>query len=357
MRVLISPVLEGNQYQCHLIQNLQQEGIDVSTDETVRPPAKLLWRVLRDSPDVVHIHWIHPYFLFGTEEWRYSIPGVKILATFFAVIFIAQVRLTARLCDRMIWTVHNLCNHEHRYPWLDRWVGVQMASTADLLQVWDESTKAEAADYFGVSESKLAIVPHGGYLNLTEDSKVLTKSEACGLLDITQYDRVLLFFGMIRPYKQVPTLIEIFSKLPAQSTCLIIAGKPLQTELREQIRRIGAENPNILLNLRYIPEDEIPILFAAADFVILPYDRVFNSGAAILAMGQSTPVVAPRKGSLPSVLPPGNILYNELEDGLRRAISADDAEIEAVGHLNREKIESEHDWRVIIKHICELYQR
>jgi glycosyltransferase involved in cell wall biosynthesis len=357
MRVLITPVFEGNQYQYQLIETLQQEGINVSTDETVRPPAKLLWRVLRDSPDVVHIHWIHPYFLFGTKERPYSIPGVKILATFFAVIFIAQVRLTARLCDRMIWTVHNLCNHENRYPWIDRWVGGQMASAADLLQVWDESTKAEAADFFRVSESKLAIVPHGDYPKLAEDSKPLNRREAREKIGISHYDRVLLYFGMIRPYKQVPTLIEIFSKLATESTCLVVAGKPMQGISREQITQIADKYPNILLDLRYIPEDEIPILFAAADFVILPYDRVFNSGAAILAMSQSTPVVAPREGSLPSVLPPGNILYNELEDGLRRAIATDAAEIEAVGQLNRERIESEHDWRVIIQHVCELYQR
>lgn len=355
MKVLISPVFDGNQYQQQLISHLGNEGIKVVSDRSTHPPARLIWEIIQNVPDVIHIHWTHPYFLFGTENWPYRIPGARLIAVFFALLFVTQIKLIGQLSIRIVWTVHNLCNHENRYVNIDRWVGIQLAKEADVLQVWDESTRAEVADYLEVPTSKVEIVPHGGYSDLFDTVKLPTQVQARETLDISEFTRVLLCFGLIRPYKQVPTLIETFSELGYDNACLLVAGNPMQDGLEKRVRDVGDSDPNVRLDLRYIPESEIPTLFAAADFAVLPYRKVFNSGAAVLAMSQSTPVVAPDMGSLTAVLPSGNILYNQLECGLRRAIRTDEAEIISVGQKNREAIESEHDWRKISQQIIELY--
>jgi glycosyltransferase involved in cell wall biosynthesis len=304
---------------------------------------------------VIHIHWIHPYFLLGTAELPYRVPGTRLISAVSAAIFILQIKVAHRFVNRLVWTVHNLSNHEDRYSNLDRWVGMRLANQADVLQVWDESTKTEAAEFFRIPSSKLAIVPHGDYLELARNTVCPTRSEAHDSLGISGYDRVFLYFGMIRPYKQVPMLIKTFSKLSIDNACLIVAGNPTQNDLEKRVRELGDSDPNVRLDLRHIPDSEIPTMFAAADFAVLPYKNVFNSGAAVLAMTLSTPVVAPHMGSLPGVLPTGNILYNRLECGLRRANQIDGAKIISVGQQNREAIESGHDWRKISKEILELY--
>ena len=48
----------------------------------------------------------------------------------------------------------------------------------------------------------------------------------------------------------------------------------------------------------YVPHDDVPLYFAAADVVVLPFRKVTTSGSALLALSLGRPVVAPRLGAL-----------------------------------------------------------
>jgi glycosyltransferase involved in cell wall biosynthesis len=116
---------------------------------------------------------------------------------------------------------------------------------------------------------------------------------------------------------------------------------------------------NITLDLRYIPDGEVPTYFAACDVCVFPYEKIFNSGSVLLAMTFGRPFIAPRMGSIPSVDPGGNLLYDSDQKGLRNAlseaVSADDQALDSIGEENRTAAENQYDWDSIADDLIEVY--
>jgi glycosyltransferase involved in cell wall biosynthesis len=120
--------------------------------------------------------------------------------------------------------------------------------------------------------------------------------------------RVALFLGLIRPYKGVDLLIEAMAELPPDADWrLVVAGEPwgdLGQALHRQVVELGLVE-RVRLELRWIPEPELPTLLAAADVVVLPYREGSQSAVAPLALGAGVPVVASGVGGLPELLGDG----------------------------------------------------
>jgi glycosyltransferase involved in cell wall biosynthesis len=121
--------------------------------------------------------------------------------------------------------------------------------------------------------------------------------------------RVALFLGLIRPYKGVDLLLEAMAELPAEEDWrLVVAGEPwgdLGQALRRQVVELGLAE-RVRLELRWIPESELPTLLAAADVVVLPYREGSQSAVAPLAFGAGVPVVASGVGGLPELIADGD---------------------------------------------------
>ncbi|HET9293055.1 MAG TPA: hypothetical protein VFO06_02100, partial [Gemmatimonadales bacterium] len=88
------------------------------------------------------------------------------------------------------------------------------------------------------------------------------------------------------------------------------------------------------------------LYFKACDAVVLPFEKIENSGSAILAMGFVRPVIAPMMGALPERLAEQrDLLYAEggLRDGILRAIALGRAGLADRGALNRDAV-MRHGW-------------
>jgi len=120
--------------------------------------------------------------------------------------------------------------------------------------------------------------------------------------------RVAVFVGLIRPYKGVDVLLEAFARLPADGTWrLLVAGEPwgeLGPALHRQVLRLGLAE-RVTLDLRWVAEDELERLLAAADVVVLPYRSGSQSALAPEALARGVPVVTTRVGGLPEVVQHG----------------------------------------------------
>jgi len=134
------------------------------------------------------------------------------------------------------------------------------------------------------------------------------KIEARDALDLPRDRRVALFLGLIRPYKGVDVLLEAAAGLPTGSDWLIvIAGEPwggLGGVLERRFAELGL-GTRVRLDLRWIPEGEVPVLLAAADLVILPYRRGSQSAVAPMALAQGVPVLSTAVGGVPEVVRDG----------------------------------------------------
>lgn len=187
-----------------------------------------------------------------------------------------------------------------------------------------------------------------------------SKEEAREKLGLPLEAPVLLFFGFIRRYKGLHTLLEamprVLERLP--DVRLIVAGEFYDDEApyRALIREQGLED-HVLLHSRYIPDDEVARYFAAADTVVQPYVSATQSGVAQVAFHFEKPLITTDVGGLAEavegrglIVPPEtpkalaeNImrffeeegLQESLTEGVRRKRQAetDDALYEAIEAL------------------------
>jgi len=127
------------------------------------------------------------------------------------------------------------------------------------------------------------------------------KADARRSLDLPKDAPVLLFFGYVREYKGLDTLLEamaaVLRELP--SARLVVAGEFIlgSSRFREEARRLGVEGA-VVFREGYVPASEVSTLMAAADAVALPYRSATQSGIVPLAMGHGVPVIACDTGGL-----------------------------------------------------------
>jgi len=158
-------------------------------------------------------------------------------------------------------------------------------------------------------------------------------------LDIPQDVVLFLFFGLVRGYKGVELLLRAAAGLPAAPPWLLaIVGEAWEGGERLQglARELGL-GPRVRLELRWVPEEETPLWFSAADVVVLPYRRATGSAVAAQALAYGLPVVASATGGFLEVVeqgrngllvPPGDLealrgaMAALLETGLRRQLAA-----------------------------------
>jgi hypothetical protein len=111
-------------------------------------------------------------------------------------------------------------------------------------------------------------------------------------------DFLPLFFGLVRPYKGLDCLIQALGSIKQSGPLpqLLVAGEFWQkpAAFRKQISRLGLDEA-VRLDNRYIPHEEIPRLFSAADLFVAPYIDGTQSGAVRLAMSFGLPILATEK--------------------------------------------------------------
>ena len=119
--------------------------------------------------------------------------------------------------------------------------------------------------------------------------------------------RVILFFGLIRPYKGLRFLIDAFARIAGQlEATLLIVGEFYEKKepYLKQIRMSGVEDRVRVID-RYVADEEVEKYFLACDLVVLPYLSATQSGIVQIAYGFDKPVVVTTVGGLPDVVDDG----------------------------------------------------
>jgi len=108
----------------------------------------------------------------------------------------------------------------------------------------------------------------------------------------------LLFFGIVRPYKGLDVLLRALAQAPAQVT-LTVAGEFWgdSTKMDNLIAELGLAG-RVTVRPGYVPADQIPALFGAADALVMPYRAATASQNALLAFAHGVPVITTTAGAL-----------------------------------------------------------
>jgi glycosyltransferase involved in cell wall biosynthesis len=129
---------------------------------------------------------------------------------------------------------------------------------------------------------RTTVIPHGPYMI---SAAVPERAAARAQLNIPADAPVLLAFGHIRDGKNLDLNIRALAALPKLH--LIVAGKEQSSgqrsgdSYRALARELGVD-ARCHWAVRFIPETEVGLFFAAADFMSLSYSRSFRSASGVL---------------------------------------------------------------------------
>jgi glycosyltransferase involved in cell wall biosynthesis len=237
--------------------------------------AKLLWKIRRGAPDVVHYQWV-------------VVPLVDS----------AAMALIRRWCP-LVLTVHDTVAYNgEKMSWLQRIGNALPARLAHQVIVHTRSGR-EALVRAGVPHERLAVIPHGPL-----ELPVSAPAPA-----VREPRWTLVLFGEIKPYKGLDVLIEAVAALAPSVRAqlrVVVAGRP-RMEVGALVERIAALGlaRTFELRLARLSEAEMAALFAEADGFVFPYRQIDASGVYYLVKSLGKWLIASRAGIFAEELRPG----------------------------------------------------
>lgn len=350
---------------CDALNNLSdsaRHGTQLLARTTDQFSANWMWRQRREC-DVLHIHWLE--LLFVHPSWARSLR--RWLSTMAAL-------LLARLLGvRVVYTVHNLGQHEGRRPGL-AWLGhVVMFALAQAVHVHDAETAAQLARGWRRRRG-VYVIPHGSYVGAYPNR--CTRAEARAELGLDEGAFVYLFLGRVRPYKGLEDLVAAFRRVADARAVLLVAGEVQDPGYDTVVRALAGNDERVRLSLTFVAEEQLQVYLNACDITVLPYRHVTTSGAAVLSFSFAVPIIAPRIGCFAGLVganaasdatsgptAPGviegvrGLLYKTgdeayLAEALQRARSCD---LQAMRGACREYAQT-LDWRAISAQHAAMYQ-
>jgi glycosyltransferase involved in cell wall biosynthesis len=253
---------------------------------------------------------------------------------------------------RIICIADNIIPHEHRLG--DKKFTRYFLKSCDGFitmssKVLDDLRKFE-------KNKPASLVEHPLYDNFGE---IIDKKEARAHLGLPSTDKIILFFGFIRPYKGLDLLLEAMNDPGIRNAGikLLVAGEFYENDkpYKEQIEKLGIKE-NLVLRTDYIPDSEVKYYLSAADAVIQPYKNATQSGVTPLAYHFEKPMIVTNVGGLPTLVPHekvGLVVEPEtsaLAAGILRFYQL--GEQHFIPHIRSEK--SKYSWKNLVDGILAL---
>jgi glycosyltransferase involved in cell wall biosynthesis len=279
------PELHDN--SCVRVLKFRDQREDAGWLEKVTRVLVYYWRLVRYAataePRVFHILWNNKFELFDRT------------------VLMFYYRLLGK---RVVLTAHNvnMGKRDLNDSWLNRASLRVQYGLSDCIFVHTEAMKRELTAEYAVPESKVIVIPFG--INNTVPKTNLSATEARHRVGIGTANKAILFFGNIAPYKGLECLVAAFKELVAMDASyrLIIVGKPKGRKdywgsIKLTIEQGGIRDKTIQV-IEYVPDEATELYFKAADVLVLPYTRIFQSGVIFLGYSFGLPVIAADVGSL-----------------------------------------------------------
>jgi glycosyltransferase involved in cell wall biosynthesis len=282
-------------------------------------------------------------------------PGAVILKwwlPFFAPAFASAVGPLRARGSRVVLVCDNLLPHERR-PFdgaLTRW----MLRNSDGYLVMSESVERDLDTLKRGAPRRRVLHP----LYAQFDRGRWTRESARERLGLS--GEVALFFGYVRHYKGLDTLLEAWPRVRARRDVTLVVAGEFYEERAPYLRlaeAAGGERAVRLLS-RYIPDEEVEALFRAADLVVLPYRSATQSGVTHVAYALGVPVVTTDVGGLSETVIPeetGLVVPPENPEALAGAVVRYfEAGLAPRLRAGVERLRQAHSWQALADSTSEL---
>lgn len=206
----------------------------------------------------------------------------------------------------------------------------------------------------GLESRKVRVIHHGAfdYLTRLPDEKPLPAELAAA------NGPVVLFFGLLRPYKGLDTLVDAFREVEGAE--LWIVGNP-RMDLEPLHRLAARARSRVRFVTRFVEDAEIPAIFRRADLVVLPYHDAEHSGVLYTGLAFGKPLVLSAVGGFPEVATHGaaRLVAPGDRDGLAAALDeliGDEAARERLAAASRELAAGAYSWDSAAAKTLALYR-
>jgi beta-1,4-mannosyltransferase len=273
--------------------------------------------------DVLHVHWPELLIRDSRRPWMRVVKR-RLLDLLLLRLWLQRIPL--------VWTAHNLEPHE-TVTAAERRSLSRFSRRVDLV-IRLNATSAVTAGREAVT------IPHGHY---REPFVEHPKPEA-------EPGRIL-YFGLIRRYKGVDTLISAFGGVDRADVRLRIVGDPHPGQA-ELVQRACVTDPRITCVLAFVDDRELVDEIRRSQLVVLPYrGPMHNSGAVLAALSLGRPVLVPESPAntaLSAEVGPGWI--QQYSGPLTPAVLEAAIDATAVGPKGEPRLD-DRDWhRVGLRH-------
>jgi len=206
----------------------------------------------------------------------------------------------------------------------------------------------------GVDADRIHVIPHGAFDYLThlpEEKPLPAELEGAE-------GPVILFFGLLRPYKGLDTLLEAFKSVKGAE--LWIVGNPrmdiapLQKADDEALGRVRFVT-------RFVDDAEVPAIFRRADVVVLPYRDAEHSGVLYTGLAFGKAMVLSAVGGFPEIAEQGlaHLVSPEHPSALAAALQelVDDEVARAeLGEAAKRAAAGPYSWDEVARQTLTLYE-
>lgn len=249
---------------------------------TTNPYIAQLDRALADEPSIEHLRWswktaltgrvdaFHFHWpetlLEGDAAWKRAARRAMMRALLW------KIRLTRAAIVR---TAHNVEIPQDVPP----------ATRRILERIEERTTHRIVLNELTDVAGPVTVIPHGHY-----------RDWFAPYPPATAVPGRLGYFGLIRRYKGVETLLEAYGTASAADPALSleIGGRPSSRELADLVTAAADELPSLSTTLRFLDDEELVRIATSAEVVVLPYRFMHNSGSALAALSLDRPVLVPR---------------------------------------------------------------
>lgn len=306
---------------------------------------RLLTKLLEHGPDMVRYRRAARWADIVHFQW-------------FAVGPLDQLLLPRR---PIVVTAHDLLPREPRPAQL----GAQrrLYDAVDAVVVHSEFGRLELVERLGVPAEKVTVIHHGAFDHLVQLAPGRLPSELVS--DDDPEAPVVLFFGLLRPYKGLDVLLDAWRALSGETFAgpaprLWIVGHP-----RMSIERLRSEAPpGVRFVPRFVSDRELAACYEHARLVVLPYtstERFDFSGVLATALAFGRPTILSQLGGFPEVaatgaarlVPPGDA--GELASALAELLT-DPGQLERMAAAARAAASGTYSWRDAAQRTLALYR-
>lgn len=267
---------------------------------------RTLKQVKQFQPDVVIIPWWHPYF---APAWGVLSRAIK--------------RFNCK--PKLVFICHNVLPHEQSrigkfvLPKITKWT-LQKGNKFVVHATSDKEILLKI-----LPDVEIDVTPLPTIMDATDTSDVELP------VKLPDDRPILLFCGIVRPYKGLDVLLDAFAMaIEERPLHLVVAGefwKNSRPQYEQQITQLDITEHVTIVD-DYLTDELFTAFIDRADVVVLPYKSATQSGVIQAAFGRNTPVITTDVGGLAEVVengrngfvvPPNN--PNKLSEAIKRFLN------------------------------------